>query len=136
MPQSLDALLHGQHRWLSRRGQSQPAHQFGRFFTGRITAAAGRYRPPGIGDPVPVWPVWPPSGPPVPSVPSCVHSTPRLEVAEQIRSMGVNSLKLDFGGEDSASSDGYAKVMSIGSSRPRWSCLPSRPKWTSSSPRP
>ena len=36
----------------------------------------------------------------------------RLEVAEQIESMGGEFLKLDFGGEDGASSDGYAKVMS------------------------
>jgi NAD(P) transhydrogenase subunit alpha len=36
----------------------------------------------------------------------------RLEVAEQIESMGGEFLKLDFGGEDGSSSDGYAKVMS------------------------
>lgn len=36
----------------------------------------------------------------------------RLEVAEQIESMGGQFLKLDFGDENGSSSDGYAKTMS------------------------
>ena len=83
---------------------------------------------------MPVWPVWPPSGPPV-SLGAIVRAfDTRLEVAEQIESMGGEFLKLDFGGEDGASSDGYAKVMSEEFIKAEMELFAQQArKWTSSS---
>lgn len=93
------------------RAVIEAAHEFGRFFTGQITAAgkvppakvlvigAGVAGLAAIGTAV--------------SLGAVVRAfDTRLEVADQIHSMGGEFLKLDFGGEDGASSDGYAKVMS------------------------
>ena len=71
------------------RAVVEAAHQFGRFFTGQITAAG--YRPPRCWSSVPVWLVWPPSGPLVPLGAIVRAFDTRLEVAEQIESMGGNS---------------------------------------------
>ncbi len=90
---------------------SEAAHQFGRFFTGQITAA-GKVPPAKvlvIGAGVAGLAAIGTAG----SLGAIVRAfDTRLEVAEQIESMGGEFLKLDFGGEDGASSDGYAKVMS------------------------
>ena len=108
--QSLDALS-SMANISGYRAVVEAAHEFGRFFTGQITAAgkvppakvlvigAGVAGLAAIGTAV--------------SLGAVVRAfDTRLEVAEQIQSMGGEFLKLDFGGEDGASSDGYAKVMS------------------------
>lgn len=94
------------------RAVIEAAHHFGRFFTGQITAA-GKVPPAkvlvigagvaglaaiGTAD----------------SLGAIVRAfDTRLEVAEQIESMGGEFLKLDFGSdEDGSTSTGYAKVMS------------------------
>ncbi|MGN5191020.1 Re/Si-specific NAD(P)(+) transhydrogenase subunit alpha [Aeromonas veronii] len=93
------------------RAVVEAAHQFGRFFTGQITAA-GKVPPAKvlvIGAGVAGLAAIGTAG----SLGAIVRAfDTRLEVAEQIESMGGEFLKLDFGGEDGASSDGYAKVMS------------------------
>ena len=93
------------------RAVIEAAHSFGRFFTGQITAA-GKVPPAKVL-------VIGAGGPGLAAIGSArslgaivrAFDT-RLEVAEQIESMGGEFLKLDFGGEDGSSSDGYAKVMS------------------------
>lgn len=108
--QSLDALS-SMANISGYRAVVEAAHEFGRFFTGQITAAgkvppakvlvigAGVAGLAAIGTAV--------------SLGAVVRAfDTRLEVAEQIQSMGGEFLKLDFGNEDGASSDGYAKVMS------------------------
>ena len=93
------------------RAVIEAAHSFGRFFTGQITAA-GKVPPAkvlvigaGVADLAAIGSAR--------SLGAIVRAfDTRLEVAEQIESMGGEFLKLDFGGEDGSSSDGYAKVMS------------------------
>lgn len=93
------------------RAVIEAAHEFGRFFTGQITAA-GKVPPAKvlvIGAGVAGLAAIGAAG----SLGAIVRAfDTRLEVAEQIESMGGEFLKLDFGGEDGSSSDGYAKVMS------------------------
>ncbi|WP_421239382.1 Re/Si-specific NAD(P)(+) transhydrogenase subunit alpha [Aeromonas enteropelogenes] len=93
------------------RAVVEAAHEFGRFFTGQITAA-GKVPPAKvlvIGAGVAGLAAIGTAG----SLGAIVRAfDTRLEVAEQIESMGGEFLKLDFGGEDGSSSDGYAKVMS------------------------
>ncbi|BCV31322.1 NAD(P) transhydrogenase subunit alpha [Shewanella algae] len=93
------------------RAVVEAAHEFGRFFTGQITAA-GKVPPAKvlvIGAGVAGLAAIGAAG----SLGAIVRAfDTRLEVAEQIESMGGEFLKLDFGGEDGSSSDGYAKVMS------------------------
>ena len=79
------------------RAVIEAAHTFGRFFTGQVTAA-GKV---------------PPAKVLVIGAGAIVRAfDTRLEVADQIKSMGGEFLKLDFKNEDGGSSDGYAKVMS------------------------
>ena len=93
------------------RAVIEAAHSFGRFFTGQITAA-GKVPPAkvlvigaGVAGLAAIGSAR--------SLGAIVRAfDTRLEVAEQIESMGGVFLKLDFGGEDGSSSDGYAKVMS------------------------
>ncbi|QSX41451.1 Re/Si-specific NAD(P)(+) transhydrogenase subunit alpha [Shewanella cyperi] len=93
------------------RAVVEAAHEFGRFFTGQITAA-GKVPPAKvlvIGAGVAGLAAIGTAG----SLGAIVRAfDTRLEVAEQIESMGGEFLKLDFGGEDGSSADGYAKVMS------------------------
>ena len=93
------------------RAVVEAAHQFGRFFTGQITAA-GKVPPAKvlvIGAGVAGLAAIGTAG----SLGAIVRAfDTRLEVAEQIESMGGTFLKLDFGNEEGGSSDGYAKVMS------------------------
>ena len=93
------------------RAVVEAAHTFGRFFTGQVTAAgkvppakvlvigAGVAGLAQIGCSSSLW-----------RYRSCFDT--RLEVADQIKSMGGEFLKLDFKNEDGGLSDGYAKVMS------------------------
>ena len=93
------------------RAVVEAAHQFGRFFTGQITAA-GKVPPAKvlvIGAGVAGLAAIGTAG----SLGAIVRAfDTRLEVAEQIESMGGQFLKLDFGNEEGGSSDGYAKTMS------------------------
>ncbi len=93
------------------RAVVEAAHQFGRFFTGQITAA-GKVPPAKvlvIGAGVAGLAAIGTAG----SLGAIVRAfDTRLEVAEQIESMGGQFLKLDFGAENGSSSDGYAKTMS------------------------
>ncbi len=108
--QSLDALS-SMANIAGYRAVVEAAHEFGRFFTGQITAA-GKVPPAKvlvIGAGVAGLAAIGAAG----SLGAIVRAfDTRLEVAEQIESMGGEFLKLDFGGEDGSSSDGYAKVMS------------------------
>lgn len=92
------------------RAVVEAAHEFGRFFTGQITAA-GKVPPAKvlvIGAGVAGLAAIGAAG----SLGAVVRAfDTRLEVAEQIESMGGQFLKLEFE-EDGSSSDGYAKVMS------------------------
>lgn len=94
------------------RAVIEAAHHFGRFFTGQITAA-GKVPPAkvliigaGVAGLAAIGTAK--------SLGAIVRAfDTRLEVAEQIESMGGEFLKLDFGGdEDGSTSGGYAKVMS------------------------
>lgn len=93
------------------RAVVEAAHTFGRFFTGQVTAA-------GKVPPAKVLVIG--AGVAGLAAIGAAHSLgaivrafdTRLEVAEQIKSMGGEFLKLDFKQEDGGSSDGYAKVMS------------------------
>lgn len=93
------------------RAVIEAAHEFGRFFTGQITAA-GKVPPAKvlvIGAGVAGLAAIGTAG----SLGAIVRAfDTRLEVAEQIQSMGGQFLKLDFTNEDGSSSDGYAKTMS------------------------
>lgn len=93
------------------RAVIEAANVFGRFFTGQITAA-GKVPPAQvlvIGAGVAGLAAIGTAG----SLGAVVKAfDTRLEVAEQIESMGGTFLKLDFPNEDGGSSDGYAKVMS------------------------
>ncbi|MDO5667379.1 MAG: Re/Si-specific NAD(P)(+) transhydrogenase subunit alpha [Alcaligenaceae bacterium] len=93
------------------RAVIEAAHHFGRFFTGQITAA-GKVPPAQvlvIGAGVAGLAAIGAAG----SLGAVVKAfDTRLEVAEQIESMGGEFLKLDFPQEAGGSSDGYAKVMS------------------------
>lgn len=93
------------------RAVIEAAHEFGRFFTGQITAA-GKVPPAKvlvIGAGVAGLAAIGTAG----SLGAIVRAfDTRLEVAEQIESMGGQFLKLDFGDENGSSSDGYAKTMS------------------------
>ena len=93
------------------RAVIEAAHAFGRFFCGQVTAA-GKVHPAKvlvIG-----------AGVAGLAAIGAAHSLgavvrafdTRLAVAEQIKSMGGEFLKLDFKNEEGDSSDGYAKVMS------------------------
>jgi len=108
--QSLDALS-SMANIAGYRAVVEAAHEFGRFFTGQITAA-GKVPPAKvlvIGAGVAGLAAIGAAG----SLGAIVRAfDTRLEVAEQIESMGGEFLKLDFTGEDGSSSDGYAKVMS------------------------
>lgn len=94
------------------RAVVEAAHNFGRFFTGQITAA-GKVPPAkvlvigaGVAGLASIGTAR--------SLGAIVRAfDTRLEVAEQIESMGGEFLKLDFGSdEDGSASGGYAKVMS------------------------
>ena len=93
------------------RAVIEAAHAFGRFFTGQVTAA-------GKVPPAKVMVIG--AGVAGLAAIGTAHSLgaivrafdTRLEVADQIRSMGGEFLKLDFKNEEGGSSDGYAKVMS------------------------
>ncbi|MGN0902632.1 MAG: Re/Si-specific NAD(P)(+) transhydrogenase subunit alpha [Succinivibrio sp.] len=93
------------------RAVIEAAHAFGRFFTGQVTAA-------GKVPPAKVLVIG--AGVAGLAAIGTAHSLgaivrafdTRLEVADQIKSMGGEFLKLDFKNEDGGSSDGYAKVMS------------------------
>ncbi len=93
------------------RAVVEAAHTFGRFFTGQVTAA-------GKVPPAKVLVIG--AGVAGLAAIGAAHSLgaivrafdTRLEVADQIKSMGGEFLKLDFKEEDGGSSDGYAKVMS------------------------
>lgn len=93
------------------RAVIEAAHCFGRFFTGQVTAA-------GKVPPAKVLVIG--AGVAGLAAIGAAHSLgavvrafdTRLEVADQIKSMGGEFLKLDFKNEDGSSSDGYAKVMS------------------------
>lgn len=93
------------------RAVVEAAHAFGRFFTGQITAA-GKVPPAkvmvigaGVAGLAAIGAAR--------SLGAIVRAfDTRLEVAEQIESMGGEFLKLNFGSEDGSSADGYAKVMS------------------------
>lgn len=93
------------------RAVIEAAHAFGRFFTGQVTAA-------GKVPPAKVLVIG--AGVAGLAAIGAAHSLgaivrafdTRLEVADQIKSMGGEFLKLDFKNEDGGSSDGYAKVMS------------------------
>ncbi len=94
------------------RAVIESAHHFGRFFTGQITAA-GKVPPAKvmiIGAGVAGLAAIGTAN----SLGAIVRAfDTRLEVAEQIESMGGEFLKLEFeGDEDGSSSGGYAKVMS------------------------
>lgn len=108
--QSLDALS-SMANISGYRAVVEAAHEFGRFFTGQITAA-GKVPPAKvlvIGAGVAGLAAIGAAG----SLGAVVRAfDTRLEVAEQIESMGGEFLKLDFKDEDGGSSDGYAKVMS------------------------
>ncbi len=117
------------------RAVVEAAHQFGRFFTGQITAA-GKVPPAKvlvIGAGVAGLAAIGTAG----SLGAIVRAfDTRLEVAEQIESMGGEFLKLDFGGEDGSSS-GYAKVMSEEFIAAEMALFAQQArKWTSSSPPP
>ena len=93
------------------RAVIEAAHNFGRFFTGQVTAA-------GKVPPAKVLVIG--AGVAGLAAIGAAHSLgaivrafdTRLEVADQIKSMGGEFLKLDFKNEEGGSSDGYAKVMS------------------------
>ncbi|HAR79721.1 MAG TPA: Re/Si-specific NAD(P)(+) transhydrogenase subunit alpha [Succinivibrionaceae bacterium] len=93
------------------RAVIEAAHNFGRFFTGQVTAA-------GKVPPAKVLVIG--AGVAGLAAIGAAHSLgaivrafdTRLVVAEQIKSMGGEFLKLDFKNEGGDSSDGYAKVMS------------------------
>lgn len=93
------------------RAVIEAAHEFGRFFTGQITAA-GKVPPAKvlvIGAGVAGLAAIGAAN----SLGAIVKAfDTRLEVAEQIESMGGQFLKLDFPQEAGGSGDGYAKVMS------------------------
>ena len=93
------------------RAVIEAAHEFGRFFTGQITAA-GKVPPAKvlvIGAGVAGLSAIGTAG----SLGAIVRAfDTRLEVAEQIESMGGTFLKLEFENTEGGSSDGYAKVMS------------------------
>ena len=94
------------------RAVIEAAHNFGRFFTGQVTAA-GKVPPAKvliIGAGVAGLSAIGTAG----SLGAIVRAfDTRLEVAEQIESMGGVFLKLDFGAEeDGSTSGGYGKVMS------------------------
>lgn len=108
--QSLDALS-SMANISGYRAVVEAAHAFGRFFTGQITAA-GKVPPAQvlvIGAGVAGLAAIGAAG----SLGAVVKAfDTRLEVAEQIESMGGEFLKLDFPQEAGGSGDGYAKVMS------------------------
>ena len=93
------------------RAVIEAAHAFGRFFTGQVTAA-------GKVPPAKVMVIG--AGVAGLAAIGTAHSLgaivrafdTRLEVADQIKSMGGEFLRLDFKNEDGGSSDGYTKVMS------------------------
>lgn len=93
------------------RAVVEAAHEFGRFFCGQVTAA-GKVPPAkvlvigaGVAGLAAIGAAK--------SLGAIVRAfDTRLEVADQIESMGGEFLKLDFKDEDGSSSDGYAKVMS------------------------
>ena len=107
--QSLDALS-SMANISGYRAVIEAAHTFGRFFTGQVTAA-------GKVPPAKVLVIG--AGVAGLAAIGAAHSLgaivrafdTRVEVADQIKSMGGEFLKLDFK-EDGSSSDGYAKVMS------------------------
>jgi NAD(P) transhydrogenase subunit alpha len=107
--QSLDALS-SMANIAGYRAIVEAAHEFGRFFTGQITAA-GKVQPAKvmvIGAGVAGLSAIGAAG----SLGAIVRAfDTRLEVKEQVQSMGAEFLELDFE-EESGSGDGYAKVMS------------------------
>ena len=108
--QSLDALS-SMANISGYRAVVEAAHEFGRFFTGQITAA-GKVPPAKvlvIGAGVAGLAAIGAAG----SLGAIVRAfDTRLEVAEQIESMGGQFLKLEFEDQDDGASDGYATVMS------------------------
>lgn len=108
--QSLDALS-SMANISGYRAVVEAAHTFGRFFAGQITAA-GKVPPAEvlvIGAGVAGLAAIGAAG----ALGAVVKAfDTRLEVAEQIESMGGRFLKLDFPQESGGSGDGYAKVMS------------------------
>jgi NAD(P) transhydrogenase subunit alpha len=108
--QSLDALS-SMANIAGYRAIIEAAHEFGRFFTGQITAA-GKVQPAKvmvIGAGVAGLAAIGTAG----SLGAIVRAfDTRPEVKEQVQSMGAEFLELDFEEEESGSGDGYAKVMS------------------------
>ncbi|MBP6117485.1 MAG: Re/Si-specific NAD(P)(+) transhydrogenase subunit alpha [Neisseriaceae bacterium] len=108
--QSLDALS-SMANIAGYRAVVEAAHEFGRFFTGQITAA-GKIPPAKvlvIGAGVAGLAAIGAAG----SLGAIVRAfDTRLEVAEQIESMGGSFLKLDFPTESGGAGDGYATTMS------------------------
>ena len=96
--QSLDALS-SMANIAGYRAIVEAAHEFGRFFTGQITAA-------GKVPPAKVMVI----GAGVAGL-AAIGAANSLEVKEQVQSMGAEFLELDFK-EEAGSGDGYAKVMS------------------------
>ncbi len=93
------------------RAVIEAAHEFGRFFTGQVTAA-GKVPPAKIlvaGAGVAGLAAIGAAG----SLGAVVYATdPRPEVADQVRSLGGEYLNVDDGSEQEVSSTGYAKEMS------------------------
>src|SRR5579875_1574784 len=92
------------------RAVVEAAHEFGRFFTGQVTAA-GKVAPAKVlvaGAGVAGLAAIGAAG----SLGAIVYATdPRPEVADQVRSLGGEYLKGDTGQEEEASSSGYAREM-------------------------
>jgi NAD(P) transhydrogenase subunit alpha len=119
------------------RAVIEAGNNFGRFFTGQVTAA-------GKVPPAKVLVV----GAGVAGLAAIGTATSlgaityafdvRPEVAEQIESMGAEFVFLEFEetGQDSAATGGYAAPSAPSSAKSSWrSSASSRPTWTSSSPR-
>jgi NAD(P) transhydrogenase subunit alpha len=92
------------------RAVIEAAHEFGRFFTGQVTAA-GKVPPAKVliaGAGVAGLAAIGAAG----SLGAIVYATdPRPEVADQVKSLGGQFLKVDTGQEEAASATGYAREM-------------------------
>jgi NAD(P) transhydrogenase subunit alpha len=92
------------------RAVVEAAHEFGRFFTGQVTAA-GKVAPAKVliaGAGVAGLAAIGAAG----SLGAIVYATdPRPEVADQVRSLGGEYLKVDTGEQEQASATGYAREM-------------------------
>ncbi len=91
------------------RAVIEAGNNFGRFFTGQVTAA-GKVPPPRCWSSVPALPVLPPSARPHRSARSPMPSTFALKWPSRSRSMGAEFVYLDFADQqqDGAATGGYA----------------------------